>query len=110
MKAILVAGLLGASALAGIVHAQTTPVPAPAARTGTPQIGSYGFDTTLVRTVREAATDWCWSYHLSSDFIFHFPLRPSAFAIAQNALDRVDESESTADDTVRIRTCGIQSR
>lgn len=72
--------------------------------------GSYGFDTTLVRTVREAATDWCWSHHASSDFIFHFPLRPSAFAIAQNALDLVDEIESTAEDTVRIRTCGIQSR
>ncbi len=42
MKTILLAGLLGASALAGIVHAQTTP--APAAATGKPELGTYGFD------------------------------------------------------------------
>ncbi len=42
MKTILIAGLLGASALAGIVHAQTAPAPATTA--GKPELGTYGFD------------------------------------------------------------------
>ena len=40
MKTILIAGLLGASALAGIVHAQT----APDAASNKPELGTYGFD------------------------------------------------------------------
>ena len=41
MKTYLIAGLLGASALAGAVYAQQA---APAATAGKPQIGSFGFD------------------------------------------------------------------
>ena len=41
MKTYFIAGLLGASALAGTVYAQQA---APAATTGKPQIGTYGFD------------------------------------------------------------------
>ena len=59
MKRIILAGLLGASAIAGIVNAQTTPsstakkpsgaavgavAAAPAGTTGQPQIGPWGFD------------------------------------------------------------------
>jgi putative endopeptidase len=45
MKTFFLAGLLGASALAGMVQAQNVPAPAPAAAgDAKPQIGSYGFD------------------------------------------------------------------
>ncbi|MCU6452668.1 M13 family metallopeptidase [Sphingomonas sp. A2-49] len=45
MKAILITALLGASAMAGIVHAQTATTPPAARAAGKPELGSYGFDT-----------------------------------------------------------------
>ncbi|EZP48909.1 M13 family metallopeptidase [Sphingomonas sp. RIT328] len=44
MKSFLLAGLLGATAIAGIVHAQSTP-PAATPAAGKPELGSFGFDT-----------------------------------------------------------------
>ena len=47
MKTILIAGLLGASGIAGIVHAQTSPTQStPQSTSGSdkPELGTYGFD------------------------------------------------------------------
>jgi putative endopeptidase len=57
MKSFLLAGLLGASALAGIVHAQSTPAPA-AAGAGKPELGTYGFDTAGMNTAVAPGDDF----------------------------------------------------
>jgi putative endopeptidase len=57
MKSFLIAGLLGASALAGIVHAQSAPAPATAA-TGKPELGTYGFDTAGMNTAVAPGDDF----------------------------------------------------
>jgi putative endopeptidase len=56
MKSFLLAGLLGASTLAGIVHAQSAP--APAAASGKPELGTYGFDIAGMNTAIAPGDDF----------------------------------------------------